>query len=269
MKYLFLLSLLSILMTPAFAESQQLSTDKGTLLVDISTDPANPNIGDLTKLKIDFVNPTTNGIQEHIDYKVVVTKDDIPVFGPIPLTHTSVGSVTIPVEFKESGEHKITIDIEGILFQPIPTETVTFTTLIEDVSTQNDTMPQNGGCLIATATYGTELAPQVQLLREVRDNVVFGTNSGASFMVVFNSVYYSFSPTIADLERQSPVLKEAVKLALTPMLSTLSILNYVEIDSEQEMFGYGIGIMLLNVGMYFVAPAIIIVKLYSRKPVKI
>jgi hypothetical protein len=251
-------------MIPVFAETQQLPTDKGTLLVDISTDPANPNIGDLTKLKIDFVNPTTNGIQEHIDYKVTVTKDDVSIFGPIPLTHTSVGSVTIPVEFKESGEHKITIDVEGILFQPIPVETVTFTTLIEDASAQNGETPQNGGCLIATATYGTELASQVQLLREVRDSVVFSTNSGASFMSSFNNIYYSFSPTIADLERQNPVFRETIKIVLTPMLSTLSILNYVGIDSEYDMFGYGIGIILLNVGMYLVAPAVIIIKLRNR-----
>jgi len=45
------------------------------------------------------------------------------------------------------------------------------------------------------------------------------------------------------------------------MLTTLSILNYVDIDSEQEMLGYGIGIILMNVGMYFVAPAMIIHRL--------
>jgi hypothetical protein len=172
--------------------------------------------------------------------------------------------VTIPVEFKESGEHKITIDVEGILFQPIPVETVTFTTLIEDASAQNGETPQNGGCLIATATYGTELASQVQLLREVRDSVVFSTNSGASFMSSFNNIYYSFSPTIADLERQNPVFRETVKIVLTPMLSTLLILNYVGIDSEYDMLGYGIGIILLNVGMYLVAPAVIIIKLRNR-----
>lgn len=126
----------------------------------------------------------------------------------------------------------------------------------DEVTTQQ----KGGGCLIATATYGTELAPQVQLLREVRDSVVFGTNSGAVFMAGFNQFYYSFSPTVADWERQNPAFKEAVKLTLSPMLSTLSVLNYVEIDSEREMLGYGIGIILLNIGMYFVTPIIIIIK---------
>jgi len=123
---------------------------------------------------------------------------------------------------------------------------------------------KDGACLIATAAYGSELAPQVQMLREVRDNTIFATNSGTKFMVVFNDVYYSFSPTIADWERQNPAFKDVVKLVITPMLSTLSILNYVDIDSEQEMLGYGAGVILLNLGMYFVAPAIIIIKTKSR-----
>ncbi|MGI0009791.1 MAG: CFI-box-CTERM domain-containing protein, partial [Nitrosopumilaceae archaeon] len=118
-----------------------------------------------------------------------------------------------------------------------------------------------GGCLIATATYGSELAPQVQQLRELRDNTLLKTSSGSAFMIGFNSVYYSFSPTVADWERQNPIFKEAVKLTITPLLTTLSILNYVDIDSEAEMLGYGIGIILFNIGMYFIAPAFVIMKL--------
>ncbi len=117
------------------------------------------------------------------------------------------------------------------------------------------------GCLIATATYGTELAPQVQQLREIRENVLMPTSSGATFLGAFNDFYYLFSPTVADWERQNPAFKELVKVAITPMLSTLSILNYVDIDSESEMLGYGMGVILLNVAMYFVAPAFAVVRL--------
>jgi len=120
---------------------------------------------------------------------------------------------------------------------------------------------EGGGCLIATATFGSELAPQVQQLREIRDNTILSTESGTAFMNGFNQFYYSFSPVIADMERENPLFKEFVKLSLTPMLSSLSILNYVDIDSESEMLSYGIGIILMNVGMYFAAPAIIIYKI--------
>jgi len=49
------------------------------------------------------------------------------------------------------------------------------------------------------------------------------------------------------------------------MLASLAILNYVDIDSAAEMLGYGIGIILLNIGMYFVAPAVVIMKIKNRK----
>jgi hypothetical protein len=83
-------------------------------------------------------------------------------------------------------------------------------------------------------------------------------------MGTFNSIYYSFSPTIADWERQSPIFKNTVQTAITPLLTTLSLLNAVEIDSEEEMLGYGIGIIFLNLGIYFVAPVGIVV-LVRRK----
>jgi len=72
---------------------------------------------------------------------------------------------------------------------------------------------------------------------------------------------YSFSPTIADWERENPIFKETVKLAITPLLTSLSILNYVDIDSEFEVLTYGISLILLNAGMYFVAPAVVIYKI--------
>ena len=124
--------------------------------------------------------------------------------------------------------------------------------------------PENiAGCLIATASYGSELAPQVQLLREIRDNAVLQTQSGVLFMEGFNQFYYSFSPTIADYERENPAFKEAVKITLTPLLMSLTLLQHVDINSEHEMLGYGIGVILLNIGMYFIAPAVLITKIRS------
>jgi hypothetical protein len=131
------------------------------------------------------------------------------------------------------------------------------------------TDPEGGGCLIATATYGSELAPQVQILRELRDNKLLQTESGTSFMESFNDFYYSFSPTIADYERENPLFKETVKLVITPMISSLSLLNHVSMDSEAEVLGYGISLILLNIGMYFMAPAIVIIGIKKKFKAKL
>ena len=118
---------------------------------------------------------------------------------------------------------------------------------------------EGGGCLIATAAYGSELAPQVQMLREIRDNQLMNTESGSAFMTSFNEAYYSFSPYIADLERESPVFKEIVKAGLTPMISTLSLMESAE--TESGVLGLGLSVIALNLGMYLGIPAIIILSL--------
>ena len=275
MKYFLGLILLPLLLTPAFAESsedfdQVMPSENGTLNIGLSVVPT-AEINTVSKLHIGWLKPGFDKIQEHIDYSIIVTKDGQNIFGPIPLTHTSVGTVKIPVEFTSNGEHQIIIEMEGILFQPIPLETTVFTinvgeARLPDVGLQ-DNNNEGGGCLIATAAFGSEMSPQVQQLREIRDNIVMQTSSGKSFMTGFNQIYYSFSPQIADYERENPIFKEAVKVTLTPMLASFSLLAHVTIDTEQEMLGYGIGVILLNIGMYFVTPAILftVIKKKLRK----
>ena len=165
----------------------------------------------------------------------------------------------------------VTGDYTFYFLKPIPQNfEATISVVIEDTETvavrdiPSATPNFEGGCLIATATYGSELSPQVQMLREIRDNSLLDTNSGTSFMNSFNEFYYSFSPYIADYERENPAFREAVKVGITPMISSLLILNYVEIDSEAKVLGYGISLILLNVGMYFVAPAIVILAIKKR-----
>ncbi len=134
----------------------------------------------------------------------------------------------------------------------------------KEITTVEEKSQSGGGCLIATAAFGSELAPQVQQLRELRDNKLLQTKSGSDFMITFNNFYYLFSPDIADMERQHPLFKETIKIGITPLLLSLSLLNNVEMNSEIEVLGYGSSIILLNLGMYFVAPTLIVVRLSKR-----
>ena len=63
---------------------------------------------------------------------------------------------------------------------------------------------------------------------------------------------------IDDYERENPVFRERVKVAITPMISSLSILNHVEISSDQEVLRYGISRILLNVRMYVGVPVVVV-----------
>ncbi len=82
---------------------------------------------------------------------------------------------------------------------------------------------KKSGCFIATATYGSELSPQVQFLRGFRDNTVLSTFAGSSFMTVFNGFYYSFSPGVASTISDNGVLRKAMKVVLYPLIGVLRL----------------------------------------------
>jgi len=118
----------------------------------------------------------------------------------------------------------------------------------------------HGDCLIATASYGSELAPQVQMLREIRDNTLLNTESGKIFMNGFNTIYYSFSPQIAQLENENSLFKETVKVFITPMITALSIMTLAD-DTEFQVITLGISTIGLIIGMYVVAPVVLVWKI--------
>jgi hypothetical protein len=232
LKFIPILVLLSLVVFPVYAQqSQQIKlTSGGTINVGFSTDPANPNPRDQTQLKISFINKQTNAIQQHIDYRVTVTKGQNQVFG-IPITHTAEGAVSIPYQFQDAGDYQVTVNVEGILFQPIPPETAEFSVTIASAQPTPTEKPKSG-CLIATAAFGSELAPQVQFLREYRDNTIMTTVVGSSFINAFNTVYYSFSPTVADTERTHPLLQETVRAGIVPLLGILQIAKLSTIENS-------------------------------------
>ena len=277
MKFLLLLLLIPFFIIPVFAESQILSTDKGTLNIKLSYEDIKTS--ELTRLPIEFINPMTQKTQVHIDYKIMITESGKTIFQTPNLIHTSEGIINgFKFEFPKDGTYNMKIDVEGILFTPITPETVSFDIVVGEASAQpinpieqvveetvvatQESEENGGGCLIATATYGTELAPQVQLLREIRDNSLLQTESGTSFMSTFNDIYYTFSPTIADYERENPYFKEAVKLAITPMISTLSLMENA--DSESEVLGIGISLIALNLRMYIGIQSVVIIGIRKR-----
>ena len=186
------------------------------------------------------------------------------------LESKNIGEIVIPRTLMD-GEFTVLLDDNEITYHLSDSSKISVISIIFDGKGKHtldiltkDVEHNSGGCLIATAAFGSELAPQVQFLREIRDNTVLQTQSGTTFMAGFNQFYYSFSPAIADYERENLAFKESVKITLTPLLTSLTLLQYADIDSESEMLGYGIGIILLNIGMYFIAPAIIIMKIRKR-----
>ena len=153
----------------------------------------------------------------------------------------------VTLNFEGSGQNRIDIYAESDL-------DIKNSASVHEISSQ----PDGGGCLIATAAYGSELALPVQNLREIRDAVVMNTGVGAAFVNGFNQVYYAMSPSVADYQRENATFNEMIRLAITPLVASLEIMSAA--DSEHEVIGYGIVAILVNLCMYVVAPAMVLAR---------
>ena len=81
-----------------------------------------------------------------------------------------------------------------------------------------DKAEHSGGCLIVTATFGSPLASEVQLVRSFRDDSIEKSYTGSRFMPGFNAWYYSFSPQVSTYINEHPVVRPAMRVLITPIL---------------------------------------------------
>jgi len=191
------------------------------------------------------------------------------------VTETTGTTVTSTTTVVETGLTTTTVVSEKTqtttVTETIPTTQTVFTTSIfkETVVSQVGTGLR---CLIATAAFGSELAQPVQTLRDYRDGFVLQTFGGRTFMDVFNSFYYSWSPTIAEQERQNQLLREAIKYSIYPLIGVLDTSRTLtkplwQIHPEMSVLAAG---MLTSVllGVIYLAPVALLIRLLVGRRVK-
>lgn len=89
------------------------------------------------------------------------------------------------------------------------------------------TTAQQRRCIIATAAYGSEMEPEVQLLRDLRDQKLLPTFAGSQFMQIFDRFYYSFSPQVAEVVGSNPAIAEMTRILIAPLISVLKIFTII------------------------------------------
>jgi hypothetical protein len=71
-----------------------------------------------------------------------------------------------------------------------------------------------GPCFIATAAYGTPMAAEIDVLRDVRDTFFLSN----AFGTAVTDAYYRVSPAMADVVASSPVAAAAMRVVLLPVI---------------------------------------------------
>lgn len=83
--------------------------------------------------------------------------------------------------------------------------------------------PKKGMCFVATAAYGSPLAPEVILLSRFRDDVLLNSMLGSAFVFC----YYRVSPPLASLITRFDCLRAVTRyLLLTPILRLLKATEF-------------------------------------------
>jgi len=148
----------------------------------------------------------------------------------------------------------------------IPT-TSTATSIQTTTTTTTTTVAITRPCIIASAAHGSELAPEVQFLREFRDRTVMSTFAGAQFMRIFNNFYYSFSPAIAQHVNASPYVAAAARALMYPLLfslrTTASALPALSANPEVALPFIGILASCL-IGITYLTPALVAVSILRK-----
>ncbi|MCY4490205.1 MAG: peptidylprolyl isomerase [Thaumarchaeota archaeon] len=209
--------------------------------------------GELKRLTLDIYSGLEGNLGE-----LIIPQDllggDLRVYLDDQELHSKIKSNDrisfVTLNFTGSGNHRIDIFADSYLAmsEPIQSEPVQS----EPIQSDTSQLENGGGCLIATAAFGSELAPQVQALREIRDGKILTTSIGAEFMTGFNHIYYTFSPHVADYQRENPLFRDAVRIAITPLVISLEVMNIA--DSENEILIYGVLVMMANAIMYIAVP---------------
>lgn len=189
------------------------------------------------------------------------------------------------LSFTSKGSYWDDISLTSFISEPTTTTTHTTTspqTTPPQTTTPSPTSPppteptptqeprnQTVGCIIATATYGSSMTPEVSYMRHVRDNMIGSNELGRILVTGWNIFYYSWSPSLASIISKSETLQILTRILLIPLIVIINFTAFVFSGialislplASTVAFYVGISMGLLT---YFIMPTILLFMI-SRK----
>ena len=204
---------------------------------------------------------------------------DVDLSVSVPVASGITGSIspsTVPVPAGGSATSKLLITTAPTAPEGQGSIAVTGTSdsLSKEVTVTMTVSPTAGlPCIIATAAYGSEIAPEVYFLRLFRDQSIQTSFAGSQFMNVFNAWYYSFSPTLAEHVKNNMVLRNVVQAAIYPLLGSLYVAqaSYSSLSFAPELAVVVAGVVASSlIGVVYFAPiTLLVVRVGRRKQIRI
>jgi peptide/nickel transport system substrate-binding protein len=181
---------------------------------------------------------STGGYAGQVTLTVTTSPQGVTIssFNPNPISVPAGGLApsTFSIEITPNGKAGVN---EIIIQGSNGTTTHTVRLVLFITNSTSSTSSSNSKCLIATATYGSEAAPEVQLMRNFRDHAIMKTRLGSSFMVAFNAWYYSFSPYVASYLTTHWAERTIMAGGLYPLIGILYLTSnlYSTLSSYPEL----------------------------------
>lgn len=178
------------------------------------------------------VSPTSAKVGEAITISGEITpfrgETDVEIVVQSPsetrsfTVRSSDGTFTYSLEVDATGTWRIRARVpESAIYEAAESDEVTVA------------VEEERKCIIATVTFGSEIAPEVDFLRDFRDNFIRRTYLGERFYAAFDAFYYSWSTPVARCIASHPILKAPVKALIYPLIGVLKVASVVSMPLFQ------------------------------------
>jgi len=165
--------------------------------------------------------PVEDSSDTAIEYKVYwddssfsnATRTNVSVAGPMSGTSYQITDLENDVEYFYAVSSIDENDNESVISAVTSAMPVNVSDFWEHYQAVGGT--EDGGfCFLATAAWGSYMAPEVRTLRQFRDTFLMTNAPGRAFV----RFYYRVSPGLADAISANPVLRGATRIALAPIV---------------------------------------------------
>ncbi len=239
-----------------------LSGDITLYVDDVLHDPVVRSTNEVSFLVLRFSDDVEPTLRDGYIIDIIGTKTDVSVYTPAPSSDYILPDHIINNNNDDGDDDDVNGSNDGIddSMDDNNEHGAVSDSAVSDSAVSDS--GNGGGCLVATAAFGSEFSHHIQQLREIRDTKIASTESGRVFLNEFNSIYYTFSPFVADYQRENVMLQDITRFYLGPMLLSLGIMHNAQAGSEVDILTFGVSVIALNIGMYIVAPIAVLMILF-------